>query len=417
MNNMPGNLVLMVSDLSKGGAAIACRRLHAGLMNMAVDAQWVAMRGESGAAVISAMDWPDLFSIVCQRLGSRLFRSPYRLSYLKQFHAERSAVKLVRRYHPRLINLHNIHEAASFRFVEHLPKDVPIVWTMHDMWPVTGYCCYSYGCEKYRNGCKGDCPERGKWGEVRETAAFDWQRRRRFYQTVRDRMVLVSPSRWLADIARSSCPLSVEHIPNSVDTEVFHPVASRQVVREALGLPLDKSILLTGLAAPDDPRKGTHYLCEALAQVDDLRQSCVVVAMGGVGARSKVPADWIAPGYIHDERLLNLYYNAADAFVLPSLADNLPNTFLESLAAGTPCVAFDVGGCGEVVREGVTGFLARPRDVVDLAACLTRVMRLGVAAEQCLRATCREVAVRDYAPEKQARAYMALFESLAKKKL
>ena len=46
-------------------------------------------------------------------------------------------------------------------------------------------------------------------------------------------------------------------------------------------------------------------------------------------------------GYISDQDSMISVYACADMFVIPSLEDNLPNTIMESMACGTPCVGFE----------------------------------------------------------------------------
>ena len=123
-----------------------------------------------------------------------------------------------------------------------------------------------------------------------------------------------------------------------------------------------------------------------------------------------MPGGWRLAGTIEDERLLNLYYNAADAFALPSLEDNLPNTLLEAMAAGTPCVTFDVGGCGEVVKEGVTGYTARAGDAADLADRVVQILSASSEERDAMALACRERAVKCYALSVQAHRYADLLD-------
>ena len=64
--------------------------------------------------------------------------------------------------------------------------------------------------------------------------------------------------------------------------------------------------------------------------------------------------------------LVNIY-NFADVFVIPSLEDNLPNTIMEAMACGVPCVGFRVGGIPEMINHQLNGYVANFKDVNDLA--------------------------------------------------
>lgn len=74
-----------------------------------------------------------------------------------------------------------------------------------------------------------------------------------------------------------------------------------------------------------------------------------------------------ALGYVSDEQTIVSVYNAADVFVTPSLEDNLPNTIMESLACGVPCVGFAVGGIPEMIDHQKNGYVASLRNSDDLA--------------------------------------------------
>ena len=137
-----------------------------------------------------------------------------------------------------------------------------------------------------------------------------------------------------------------------------------------------------------------------------------VVVFGQGGGDLSLPEHWLHKGLIHDEELLNLWYNVADVFVLPSMADNLPNTLLEASAAGTPSVVFDTGGCAEIVRDGETGFVVEKGDVAALADRVLRVLTMPEAPIRTMQARCRSVAESEYGLVLQARRYAALFDAL-----
>jgi glycosyltransferase involved in cell wall biosynthesis len=70
---------------------------------------------------------------------------------------------------------------------------------------------------------------------------------------------------------------------------------------------------------------------------------------------------------VTDEKKMIAYYNAADVFVTPSLEENLPNTLMEAMACGTPCVGFRVGGIPEMIDHESNGYLAKTFDAQDMA--------------------------------------------------
>ena len=119
----------------------------------------------------------------------------------------------------------------------------------------------------------------------------------------------------------------------------------------------------------------------------------------------------ISLGYIDHERTKVLAYNAADLFLHPACVDNLPNVVMESIACGTPVVAFPIGGVPDMVRPGVTGWLARELSGEALGLVIEESIK-SMADGLNLRGKCREVAEAEYGDELQASRYVSLFEGL-----
>jgi glycosyltransferase involved in cell wall biosynthesis len=223
-------------------------------------------------------------------------------------------------------------------------------------------------------------------------------------------MHIAAPSRWLADMARRSPLLircQVHHIPYGVDTETFHPI-TRQMAREGLGLPADANIIMI-IAFPGAKRKGVKYLLAALHKLPQNLRPWVLV-VGSRGVLNGVPQGFSVRevGYVDSSEFMNLCYSSADLFILPTLADNLPLSLLEALAAGTPSVAFGIGGVPDIVRHMETGYLCRYKDSEDLARGIqTLLMNANMMSH--MRSRCRDVATKEYAREVQVRRYMEVY--------
>lgn len=222
----------------------------------------------------------------------------------------------------------------------------PIAWTMHDMHPLTGGCHHADNCEGYKFSCL-NCPQL----EYPQKANQYWSYKQsgaRFFLSRSN--AIVCPSEWLALKVKESSlwrKTSPYVIPNGHDSGVFH-FRDKQWCREDLGLPLDKKIILFNAFDISNPRKGISVLMEAFNQMN--RQDIFLVAIGNQ-ALLKSKNSLLLTGYLTDAARIAMYYSAADIFVLPSMAENLPNTIAESLMCGTPCVASNVGGVGEMLGE------------------------------------------------------------------
>jgi glycosyltransferase involved in cell wall biosynthesis len=279
----------------------------------------------------------------------------------------------------------------------------PVLWTLHDQWAFCGAEHYvtppgpQETCSTDERFVLGYLPANRPAHESgpdlnRET----WLRKRRAW---RKPMHIVCPSHWMADCARRSAlmkdwPISV--IPNPIDLEFWAPVDQNQA-RWLLQLPSDRCLLLFGaFDGTKDSRKGADLLYEAL-QILRCRESSAAVEKLEVlvfGQDRPENAPHLGfpvhyTGRIQDDLRLRLLYSAADAFVIPSRQDNLPNTGLEAHACGTPVVAFRTGGLVDIVDDQKTGALAKPFDSHSLAESIEWVLQsslesrqLGVAARQ-----------------------------------
>lgn len=407
--------VTLVSDLNRGGAAIALRRLLFGLKRISgVKAEWVHC-GTVEPNTTSFASWPAFHVEVLRRLSRG---RPRAAEYVRLYGNTLALQRFLVRRLPDIVNLHNLHESYLPSVIRRLPEEIPLVWTMHDMWPLTGYCCYSEECRKFEHGCLGDCPLADRQTSSPGRVENEWRKRHSFYQQNAFRLSFVTPSRWLAGCAQAGFPgqCSIRVIPYGLPLDVYRPLGDRRSVRAALGLPEDAKIVMCGAMYTGEVRKGGHLLKDACALLRARKGPGVMVVAFGIKTEDeKSPEGWTCTGLIRDEALLNLYYNAADVFVLPSLADNLPNTLIEATAAGTPCVTFDVGGCPEIVRDGETGFVARAKDVGHLAECIEKVLDMGEERRREMSEACRRVAVAEYDVKLQAKRYVELFEEMVKR--
>ncbi|MBO4551232.1 MAG: glycosyltransferase [Bacteroidaceae bacterium] len=231
-----------------------------------------------------------------------------------------------------------------------------IVWTLHDEWPYLGVCHYRGECqEKECRKCPilcGDLPYK------------IYRRKHEMYR--RWHPIFVGCSQWITEQARLAMPGErVEHINNCIPSALFHPIDMQQA-RKDLALPQDKRLLLFCSQKVTDERKGIAFLTEALQLLpkDDLH----LLIVGRHSEQIPLPDGIRATCFGSvDEQTMPKIYNAADAFLTPSLQDNLPNTIAEAMSCGTPCVGFNVGGIPEMIDHMRNGYVARYRDASDLA--------------------------------------------------
>ncbi|MDX6506935.1 MAG: hypothetical protein QOG06_1579, partial [Gaiellaceae bacterium] len=237
----------------------------------------------------------------------------------------------------------------------------------------------------------------------RDTTALLWRLKRRVY--ARSRLTLIVPSRWMLELVRASPLLSrfdVHRIPHGIDTKLFTPLPKNDA-RRALGLPTDRQVVLFSATELNEPRKGLHLLVQALTGMAE--PPLLALAGGGEPPRG---VDARPLGLIEDDRVLAQAYAAADVLAVPTVADALTQTAIESIACGTPCVSFDRGGVTDVVAHGDTGYQARFGDTADLA----RGLRAVLDDADGFGPRCRRAAEEQYSIELQVRRYLEVYERL-----
>ena len=157
-------------------------------------------------------------------------------------------------------------------------------------------------------------------------------------------------------------------------------------------------------------RKGYHILMDALdGIIEGVNIFLLSVGAGGPAKVQRFP--YVCFEGIENDRVLSFIYSAADVFVCPSLADNLPNTILESIACGTPVVAFAVGGIPDLVRPGITGLLASTGNACELRDAILQLLDNHVMRSE-MSVNCRRVAIEEYELTLQAQRYQRLYEDM-----
>ena len=237
----------------------------------------------------------------------------------------------------------------------------------------------------YLNECK-NCPMAGKY------AAKSFDRKKEYIK--KSDMTVCGPSRWIVEEAKKSSILEgkkIEYIPNTYDGKIFNSECNRESLRKELGLSPDKRLILFGAAdtgtANDD--KGFSYLIKAIEQLDMADKQLVVIGNSDDAKETLKEYDSVFLGYIYDEHKLADIYRSADVFVNPSLQESFGYTVCESMACGTPAVAFSVGGMLDQIEHKVNGYLAGFKNSDELALgidyCLENREELSKKASESAR--------------------------------
>lgn len=404
-------LHLVAGSLS-GGAARGALWLHQAQREIGIDSILVtsghARLGDDSVIALGASKFDRLKFSLLRRLGNLptlLYRNRKKLIFNTGFGGT-DITKLPQYEDADIIHLHWINGLVAIRTLSKVKK--PIVWTLRDMWPLTGGCHVgaALGCDRYIDGC-GECPQLNSRCSLDLTRIIAEYKRTVFPK----HMHLVGVSRWISDCATSSYVFHdypVQTISNNIDTRVFLPV-DQQSARKQLNLPLNKRIILVGAQNLNDYHKGFKLFLTAINTIQ--QKNCHIVTIGKVSNEGTIETGINSThfGLLSDTDSLRMVYSAADVFVAPSLMDTFPKTPAESLSCCTPVVCFDATGMKDIVDHKVTGYRAIPFETDDLAKGIEWILSLPSDQYKLMRQNSRERAVNYFDTRHIAKQYKELY--------
>ena len=405
---------LSFSDII-GGAARSSYRIHRSLLKAEIDScMWVNKAKTDDQTIEKPTG-------IIERILTE-FRSPLISNSLVKILKTKNMIihspsvlksrwiKLINASDADIVHLHWIqNEMLSISDIGQIKK--PIVWTLHDMWAFCGAEHYTQD-HRWREGyLKNNRPANESGFDLNR---WTWKRKEKFWKTP---IQIVTPSKWLAECVNESklmhnWPVNVISYP--IDTDFWKPI-SKKIMRELLGLPKDVPLLLFGAFNSDkDQRKGYDLLLSALENLKDQPKFKDVELVVFGQNKPKLPTKHAVPihymGKIHDDETLRAIYNSADAMLIPSRQDNLPNIAVEAHACGVPVISFNVGGLPDIIEHQKTGYLAKPFEIEDLANGI--LWFLSHPDKKHLNNYTREQAVLKFSQKKVAEEYFNIYRHL-----
>lgn len=422
MNKSPSILVISTSDAS-GGAARAAYRIHQAVQEYGTESRMlVKNKITTDSSTLSLSDFTPtnsayrFYDWIRNKIKNKIQHFHWKRYPNREdvFMSDLRSVPLhgaLQQLDFDVLHLHWIN--LRFLDIKELKKTKkPIVWTLHDCWAFTGICHYFYTCERYKTSC-GNCPFLHS-GKENDLSASVWRKKQKFYEGLD--LHIVTPSNWLAQAARESAlfgrfPVTV--IPNHIDTDYFTPGSTQQAC-ELLRLNPDKKYILFGaMNALQDSRKGYNEFLAAIRYFEEMSEHTDVelIIFGAneeLGEREiRLKVNNI--GMLHDEQLLAAY-RAASVMVVPSLSENLSNIIMESLACGTPVVAFNIGGNSDMIDHKQNGYMAKPYNTKDLATGIAWCLDNNSSRE--LSRNAREKVEENYSMQLVGEKYTDLYKEL-----
>jgi putative colanic acid biosynthesis glycosyltransferase len=318
----------------------------------------------------------------------------------------------IKKIKPDIIHLHNIHGyylnyEILFSFLNVV--NIPVVWTLHDCWPITGHCTYfTYvGCNKWETECFS-CPQKTNYPAsfLIDRSKKNFNRKKELFNSLMD-VTIVPVSNWLSDILKKSFlhKYPVRVINNGINTEVFKPTESSEF---RVKYSIENKFILLGVAIDWEPRKGLQDFIELSKQLESNYQ---IVLVGLTNKQIKqLPENILGIERTEDIEALVHIYSVADIVLNLSYEETFGMTTVEGLACGTPGIVYNATASPELI-DNSTGLIVEPGDINELIEAIKVIEQNG---KQYYTEACVNRAHRLYKKEDRFKEYIELYEELIK---
>lgn len=326
----------------------------------------------------------------------------------------KQVVQLLKVYKPDLIHLHNIHG-----YYIHFPvlfdylksAKIPVVWTFHDFWPITGHCVhFDYvGCGKWKDGCH-DCSYHKSYPfSIVDKSCRNYQLKKQIF-TGLENLTIVAVSDWVRSILKESfmgC-YPIQRIYNGVDTSVFCPKESS--FRETFNINNSDMVLL-GVASPWSDMKGLkdYYQLSAV-----LPSSYRIVLVGLTEKQIKdLPKNIIGIQRVNSREELSEIYSSADVVMNLSYQETFGLTTVEGLSCGTPGIVYDRTASPELITPDV-GLIVKAGNIKGLVEAVEKIKSNG---KLFYADACRQRVLKEFDKVSCYQQYIDLYSRLISNKL
>ena len=302
-------------------------------------------------------------------LESRIFDNHGQSSKL----ATQKLTYILKEIKPDIFHFHNIHGYyLNYEILINFVNEykIPIIWTFHDFWPITGHCTYfsDINCQKWQKKCF-NCPKTRFYPKSYiDNSEQNYHHKKEIFSSIQE-LTITPVSNWAAGLVKSSFlkDKDIVTIYNGVDLEVFRPVEGSSV-RNTYNLQ-GKKILLA-LATTWGERKGWS---DYIALSKKISEDFVIVMIGVSKAQAKaLPKNIIAIERTNDVNELIQWYSEARVVLNLSYQETFGLTTVEGFACGTPSIVYDRTASPELMTDGV-GEVVRAGNIDEIIMALSKI--------------------------------------------
>ena len=395
------NILQINTADNRGGAAKVAYHLKSGLEKL----------GHETSMFVGQKNTPDQNVFILNNKKSFAQRVRKKLAYylandIDLFNSDK-IIKTEAFKNADIIHCHNLHSYYfNLNTLKKISKLKPIVWTFHDMWPITPHCAHSFD-GSLKNGF-WQCPSLEIFPPLKWHNEKYLEKRKRDIYRQSDFQIAV-PSRWLKNKVQESLlgDREINLIYNGIDTEIFKPYPKSET-RAKLKLPQDKKIILSVIKrGQSNPWKGGNYVDEAISALGS-RQEVIFICIGGEIDNPQV----INIPFIEKEETLALYYSASDLLLHPSIAETFGLTIAEGMACGLPIVSFVTGSIPELVEHSSNGFLAEYKNSPDLISKLESILSMSDQKLKEMSKNSQEKVKNNFTLEMMVDNYINLYKTI-----
>ena len=414
MENNGKKRILVISSASptKGPGTIGLK-MYETLRDAGYETDMLTLYQESSKPEIKyiykkASRWHNIIFRIYRKLHKKA-TGGYCFFYRKEKFPPIKADKVLSRItkHYDIVLVYFWQGMLSFHTIEKIYDKLKcrFVFVCADYSPMSGGCHFIGDCKRFQTGC-GCCPAFNS-KDPNDFTSWNVKYRKRVYEKVKP---IISANTYMIEtFFKKSYLLRNQKLVlgsgSLLDLDKFRPLGREQLLL-TYHIPINKkNVIAFGCQSLTDKRKGMSYLLDALKMAytkmtDEERDETLLLFIGRNGEK-------IMPELMFDYKYLGIipyselpsFYSVSTMFLCSSVDDAGPSMLGQSIACGTPLVAFEMGAALDNLRGKNTGYCAKLRDSADMANGILNIVRMPQAEYAELRKRCRELAEKQNSPQ------------------